>query len=280
LSLDQIRLPMGDWLYEYPMLMKGLTYFVFVLELLIPLLILIPFKRSWARLSAFVLLIILHIGIGFTLYVGLFYVINMVTAIGLIPSSFFDQFERFRISNVNKIKRKSVYAFQYVSATLSFGVIAICLILNLSFMNWFSYELNSSFNTVVNVLRLNQYWGMFSPHIMKEDGWYVYNGYTEEGKHWDLFYNTPYIITDKPKHLVKNYKSDRWRKLGENIQRKEYTFLRPMFCKYYLKKWNREHPENKMKSLDFIFFQETSDVNYTVKPLERTQFCFCISDDQ
>jgi len=83
---------------------------------------------------------------------------------------------------------------------------------------------------------------------MKEDGWYVYEGFTETGKHWDLYYNTPYIIVDKPKHLVKHYKSDRWRKLAENIQRNEYTFLRSPFCKFYLNKWNTEHPDNKMKA--------------------------------
>lgn len=40
LSLEQLRLPMGDLLYNYPSLMKLLTWFVFYLELLIPFLIL------------------------------------------------------------------------------------------------------------------------------------------------------------------------------------------------------------------------------------------------
>lgn len=280
LSLDQIKLPVGDWLYQFPALMKYLTFFVFALELAVPFLILIPFKRPWPRLTAFVLLLMLHIGIGFTMYVGLFYLINITTALALIPSSFFDRFQAMQIVNTNKLHMIGSKIKNYFVSVFSVAVISICLILNLSFMNWFSYELNPMFTKVVNVFRLNQYWGMFSPHIMKEDGWYVYTGYTAEGKHWDLYYDTPYIITDKPKHLVKNYKSDRWRKLAENIQRKEYTFLRPMFCKYYLKKWNKDHPENKMKSLDFIFFQETSAADYKVLPLERTQFCFCISDDK
>lgn len=279
LSLDQLRLPLGDWLYQYPHLMKLLTYVVLFIEILIPILILFPTKKGWSKTLAFLLLLLLHINIGLTLYVGLFYIINITTALALLPSSFFDKYSLFLIHNVDKLKRKTNPLGNYISSIVTSFVVVLCLILNLSYMQWFNYELTRGMSSIINVLRLNQYWGMFSPHIMKEDGWYVYEGFTETGKHWDLKQNTPYINADKPKHLVKHYKSDRWRKLAENIQRNEYTFLRPMFCKFKLNQWNLEHPDNKMKSLNLLFYEETTDSNYKVKPIQRIQFCFCVTND-
>lgn len=280
LSLDQIRLPLGDWLYQFPNLMKWLTHLAFYMEVLIPVLILFPTKKPWVKLSAIAIIFVLHLSIGITMYVGLFYLIDLSTSLAMLPTSFIDKYRSLAISNVNKVKRVKLKLISNLKTAFLSFVLILCLILNFSYMTWFSYELTGSMNAIINVLRLNQYWGMFSPHIMKEDGWYVYEGYTDKGKHWDLYNNTPFIKAEKPEHLVKHYKSDRWRKLAENIQRNEYTFLKPLYCKYYLNKWNKEHPENKMRSLDLIFFLEVSDANYKVKPLERKQFCFCVTDDQ
>ncbi|MBK7818559.1 MAG: hypothetical protein IPJ60_14235 [Sphingobacteriaceae bacterium] len=224
LSLDQLRLPMGDLLYKHPSLMQWLTKLVYFVEILIPILILLPTKNKWVKLSLFALLLVLHIGIGLTLYVGLFYIINITTALAILPSEFLDRFKILAITNYQKAKRKSISIIKHGANAFSALILALCLILNLSYMPWYSYELDKPVNVLVNTLRLNQFWGMFSPHIMKEDGWYLHEGYTSEGKLWDLYYDLPYIYSEKPEHLVKNFKSDRWRKLAENMQRSDYTF--------------------------------------------------------
>lgn len=280
LSLDQLRLPLGDWLYNYPGLMQFLTKAVYYTEILIPILILLPTKNKWVKLSAFILITLMHIGIGSSLYVGLFYIINITTALAILPSEFLDRFKFIATSNAEKIKRKSISVLKYFSNAFSVLILMLCLILNLSYMPWYDYELDKPVNLIVNGLRLNQFWGMFSPHIMKEDGWYLHEGYTAEGKLWDLYYDLPYIYSEKPEHLVKNFKSDRWRKLAENMQRSDYTFLRPLYCKYILKKWNKEHPKNQMESLDLIFFMEASDASYKTKPIERQKYSFCTIHDE
>jgi hypothetical protein len=279
LSLDQLRLPLGDWLYKHPHFMQFLTKAVYYIELLIPILILLPTKNKWVKLCAVVSIVLLHVGIGLSLYVGLFWIINITTALAILPSEFLDRFKILSISNIGKAKRKVFPATKHVVNIFSAILIALCLILNLSYMSWFSYDLNKPVKVVINVLRLNQFWGMFSPHIMKEDGWLLHEGYTAEGKLWDLYYNLPYIYSDKPEHLVKNFKSDRWRKLLENMQRDDYTFLRPLYCKYWLKRWNKRHPENPMESLDLIFFMEASGPDYKPKPIDRQNYSFCTTMD-
>ncbi len=280
LSLDQLRLPLGDIIYKHPHLMQFLTKAVYTVEVIIPILLLFPTRNKWVKLAAFVLITCLHIGIGSTLYVGLFWIINITTALAILPPAFLDQFKFLCISNAQKVQRQIFSATKHVVNIFSAVIIALCLIMNLSYMPWFGYELDKPIKVVINVLRLNQFWGMFSPHIMKEDGWLLHEGYTSEGKLWDLYYDLPYIYSEKPEHLVKNFKSDRWRKLVENMQRIEYTFLRPRYCKYWLKKWNKEHPENQMESLDLIFFMEASDAMYKTKPIDRQKYSFCtIHDD-
>lgn len=280
LSLDQLRLPVGDWLYQHYGLMTLLTKLVFYAEILIPLLILFPSKNKWIKLSAFVILMCLHFGIGSSMYVGLFWIINIVTALAIIPTEFLDRFKLLAISNDAKIKRRSFGVVKYLSNSFSVIIIILCFVLNLSYMPWFGYELDKPVTMVVNTLRLNQFWAMFSPHIMKEDGWALHEGYTAEGKLWDLYYDLPYIYSVKPEHLVKTFKSDRWRKLAENMQRPEYTFLRPRYCKYWLKKWNTEHPKNQMESLDLVFFEEVSLPNYQTEPIHRRKYCFCTIHDE
>lgn len=292
LSLDQMRLPiMGNWLFQYPALMRVLTWFVFYAELIIPFLILVPAKKGYMRIIAFCLILILHIGIGLTLYVGLFYVINIAVAIALVPKFVLDKLQTkfksyYKIvfpktiplerGQGEVIKNKLFYnGFLYkskriVTSYFATLIICLCLILNLSSMKWFSYELRSEFYYPINILRLNQYWGMFSPSVLKKDGWFVYYGIDSVGRQWDLYQNEDYVNFEKPKHIVSMYKTDRWRKLAENMQSDNYTFLRPLYGKYILKTWNKNHPNKKMSTLNLYYMTKENLPNYkTTIPIKN-----------
>ena len=270
LSLEQMRLPIiGDWLYQYPALMRVLTWFVFYAELVIPFLILIPSKNGYLRFVAFLLVLILHLGIGLTLYVGLFYVINIAITIAFVPKFVFDKLQnklkffkvRYRTIYTNKVSRfeKSKRIVTNYFATL---IICLCLILNLSSMKWFNYQLRNEFYYPINTLRLNQYWGMFSPSVLKKDGWFIYYCIDSVGRQWDLYRNQDYVDFNKPKHIVSMYKSDRWRKLAENMQSDNYTFLRPLYGNYILRHWNKIHPNKKMATLNLYYMTKENLPNY------------------
>jgi hypothetical protein len=302
LSLDQLRLPIfGDWLYQFPGLMKALTFIVYWIELLILPLILIPSKKGYLRLIAFFLVIILQAGIGLTLYVGLFFAINIVSVIGLLPGFIMDKLDSL-IQRLFRSRRSfrpetnkslnlvtPMHHSRAVPKSLSFGkrfrqrlvnaiciiAIALCAIVNLSAVKWFSYELRSEVLVPVNVLRLDQYWGMFSPSVLKKDGWYVYYGTDSLGRQWDLIRNEDYVNFEKPKSVVRIHKTDRWRKITENMQRDEMTFLRPLYCNYILKEWNRNHPEKKMFALKLYYMQKESLPDYKTTEVEKILYCIC-----
>ena len=73
-----------DWLVQ------PLTFFVFWLEILAPLLVLVP--RYWCRLIGVLALAALEVGIWLSLEVGLFPLISMVSLIPLVPARFVDRF--------------------------------------------------------------------------------------------------------------------------------------------------------------------------------------------
>ncbi|MDX2174284.1 MAG: hypothetical protein SFY56_14375 [Bacteroidota bacterium] len=285
LSLEQLRLPIGEWLYNYPSLMKLLTRFVFYLELVIPFLILFPAKKGYLRLIAFILLLLLHIGIGLTLYVGLFYIINIISSIALIPSCVLNKLQgKFRffktsvargfIQMPSKFSKAKQLVFNYFLSS----IIIFCLFINLSFMNWFNYQLKSEFYYPVHILRLNQYWGMFSPSILKKDGWFVYYGIDSLGRQWDLYRNQDYVDFSKPKRIVSMYKTDRWRKLAENMQSDNFTFLRPLYGTYILKQWNKQHPNKKMITLNLYYMTKQNLPNYQTTVPEKKLYTVSIDN--
>ncbi len=280
LSLEQLRLPTGDLLYQFPLLMKVLTWFVFYAELAIPILILWPAKKGNLRLLAFILILVLHTGIGLTLYVGLFFIINMVGAIALLPKKIMDKIEeKFKLKKEAVVLRlKKNLAINYFSNSICIMVIAISITINLSSVNWFGYELRKEVWYPVNVFRLDQYWGMFSPSILKKDGWFVYHGMDSVGRQYDLYRDNDYVDYKKPEHIVKMYKSDRWRKLAENMQKDDFTFLRPQYCRYIIKKWNEEHPNKQMNMLNLYYMEKINLAAYKTSEVKKNLFCVCNDD--
>ncbi len=281
LSLEQLRLPgLGDWLYRFPFLMKLLTWIVYYAELLIPIMVLWPSKKGYSRIIAFLLIFFIHAGIGSTLYVGLFFIIGMVTAIGLLPGIAMNIVEKIaRLKKpVIQFKKRRHPLLQVLSGMACLAIIIFCLVLNLGAVKWFDYELRTDLSRSANTVRLNQYWGMFSPAVMKKDGWLVYYGVDSIGRQWDLRRNEDYVDFAKPKHIVKMYKSDRWRKLAENMQDDRFTFLRPLYCKYVLHKWNQDHPEKKILTLNLYFMEKKSLPGYKTTAVEKKLYCVCIHD--
>lgn len=282
LSLDQIRLPLGTILYHYPWLMKSLTHLVWYIELLAPLLILTPFVSSKIRLIGIVSIVVLFIGIASTLFVGLFYIIGIVSLIGMLPGNVIDGFEkRFYKNRVEyngqdlsqSLNGKTIINYM---KTVFLGVVIIyCLLLNLSNVKKFPFELEEDVLKFGSVFRLEQSWGMFAPGILKEDGYYVYAGKTANNKWIDIKHNQDSVSFLKPKSVIGEYENDRWRKLAENVASKNLNYMRPYLCSYLLKKWNKEHSEKEVKEVIIYYMKETSLPDYQTKPIEKLALCNC-----
>lgn len=284
LSLDQIRLPFGTFIYQFPTLLKALTFFVFYTELIAPLLLIMPFVPNKIRQIGIVLYVLVFIGIASSLYVGLFYIIGLVSLIGLLPSGFIDWFENhFYKNNTQFINNASSEEnispiFQISNTIKNYFVIAVaafCLMMNLGSVKKFPFYLDPTIVAYGKVLRLEQNWGMFSPFILKDDGWFVYSALSENHTYIDIKHQTDSVSFKKPTPMVCEFESDRWRKFQENYTFNNNNYMRPFYCKYLLNKWNNEHPDKRIYDLTIFFMKETSLPDYKTLPITKTAVCNC-----
>jgi len=284
LSLDQMRLPFGTFLYQFPNLLTYLTHIVYYIELLAPILLMLPFVPSKVRVIGIFSIALLHIGFFLSLYVGLFYIIGIVSLIGLLPGNYIDWFERkFYKNKVRLIQTEIIQQKSSIISDILFTlktwfivfVISYCLMLNLGNVKAFPFVMESYLAKYGTMLRLEQNWGMFAPTILKDDGWFVYSGYTTDGKFIDIKHNTDSVSYFKPKHIVTEYESDRWRKYGENYVFNNNNHIRPFYCKYLINKWNKEHPDKHIVDLSIFYMKEYSLPNYDTKPIEKLALCNC-----
>ncbi|MDQ3190011.1 MAG: HTTM domain-containing protein [Bacteroidota bacterium] len=295
LSIDQMVLPLGKLIYPFPVILKWMTHLVWHLELLVPFLFLIPYKNAFFRKTGIILLILLHTGISVSLFVGLFFLIGIVTLFGMIPSDWIEKFDKiaspvkimlynlygFWIDYKNKFfkfefniktlwKSSNKWIYRIGNATLSV-FIAYTLLWNFHTTRYSFINLNN-YNTdfIGQLFKIKQKWGMFSPGVFKEDGWFILEATTYDGNVIDIYRNGNQVNYLKPENIVSLYKNDRWRKFGENSIFKSNSYIRPLYCQFMFKKWNEANPHNKIKDLKLIYMMEKTLPDYQyIKPTKK-----------
>ncbi|QCR24238.1 HTTM domain-containing protein [Pontibacter sp. SGAir0037] len=302
LSLDQILMPGGELIYPYPELLRFLTLTTWYTELIIPFLLLIPFYNSFFRMVVVSVLLMFHIGISLTLFVGLFYLINIASVAGLLPPKVMDWIDKrllasFRRPKTGQFKRifqrfksPATVNFQLqihrplISAPLKRQLRDVFVASVLLYCFWWNLtgagvknipKLPDNARWAGYLLRVDQHWGMFSPVVFKDDGWYVLEGHTEDGKMLDLNQQGKEADYIKPASVMALFKNDRWRKYSENYLFVHNSFMRPYYCNYLVRRWNESHPDQPVKELQVVYMKEPSLPDYQVAEPTREMLCAC-----
>lgn len=90
LQLDIFITPVGRWMGQQYMLTKFLSFTCYALELIGPLMLLVPWKRDLWRGIAVLSFWGFHLGIGLTMHLGNFVPICLIIWVGLIPTAWWD----------------------------------------------------------------------------------------------------------------------------------------------------------------------------------------------
>lgn len=284
LSLDQMVLPMGRMIYYYPQLLKFLTVSVWYLEFFVMFLFFIPVYTNFFRTLAIVLIVSLHLGISATLYVGLFFIIGIITTFGMLPPKWMDwidrktvgakRFFRIVITRISfKIQQLVQLSFDIrvrkmnrhvLNVTREFTVMFFLLFVvfwnlqNIHAVDGVTKPLNWAGLT----LRTDQNWGMFAPGVFKDDGWYILEATTKEGGKIDINRGGAPVTYTKPASVVSMFSSDRWRKFSENYLFICNSYLRPYYANMMLRRWNEAHPDKKVVKLEVIYMKEVTAPDY------------------
>jgi predicted DCC family thiol-disulfide oxidoreductase YuxK len=91
LHIDYLVTPFGIWLRQFSVLLQALTYFVWYLELLAPLLMFSPVLHVRLRLLGLTLLIGMHIGFFLCLEIGIFPFVSIASLLPFIPGQVWDR---------------------------------------------------------------------------------------------------------------------------------------------------------------------------------------------
>ena len=84
----QISRPFGEWLHQFPDLLRVFTHIGFGVEAIGPLLVLIPFRNGLIRIAGIAMVISLHIGIVLIMDVALFPWTSSLVMFAFLPASF------------------------------------------------------------------------------------------------------------------------------------------------------------------------------------------------
>jgi hypothetical protein len=140
---------------------------------------------------------------------------------------------------------------QYLS-TVALVLVVLVVGYNLRYSFFKEVPLPSSVKTLFAVLRLDQYWNMFSPQPSKDDGWFVMEGELRDGTPIDVYRLQPGEVSfEKPDDPSAYYPNQRWRKYLMNLWLKKYKDYRLHYGRYLCRRWNSRETERERKLTAF-----------------------------
>ncbi|MFZ4765009.1 MAG: hypothetical protein ACOYMN_08640 [Roseimicrobium sp.] len=274
LSLDLYARPFGVWLRGYEGLCAALTCFTVWMEIVSPLIAFLPFWRTVWRLAAVGWFFLFHAGIAVSMNIGPFPYVMMVAWLAFLPKAFWERL----------MPERRVNLAAFVPAIGSFGrglrlvknawcaaCLAFVFMWNLrgtNFAYWHRY-LPEAVHPLAFALRLDQYWGMFSPCPTPEDGWFVLRAALSDGTEVDLLRAGSALDWRKPALVSAAFKDERWQKYLMNLWLQTFSHLRPAFGNAIAREWNATHGTlNQVVAWQLWFMLERRDKSRDPKPTE------------
>ncbi len=200
LNLGQFTTAIGNLLRDFVGLTKFLTFTTYYLELIGPMLLIIPFIQRYVRCVVPLLFMGLHFSLFLTMNLGLFPWICIAAWTYFLPGPVMDLVGKYYIDAIRLPKRTAklwkskvqphlpapmTWKRPPAARTLATGFIAICLICatawNIGTIKSFNFKRPQIVRSITLLLHLDQYWSMFAPNPMRADGWFVVEGVLRDG---------------------------------------------------------------------------------------------------
>lgn len=274
LNIGQFRLPLGGLAKDFPPIVLRLsTWLTLAFEILAPLVVFsrIPLVRNLTILAALVFHLVF---IALLMDVGPISFASCILWLPFIPGSTWDACKKHKGLQILKPmasgiltpitawreKRIATWVMREkplpVVQTSVVGQVMAALSL-LYILHWNAYNLNPSlkqwFTPVANTLRLDQYWGMFAPKPMADDGWFSMMAALDDGRRVDLFQDGRPHTFERPVDIVHMHKTARWAKYWMNLWMEKHGQYRKYGVAYMRNQYQAKHPDREIKQLSFYY---------------------------
>jgi uncharacterized membrane protein YphA (DoxX/SURF4 family) len=292
LHVDQLTTPFGQWLLNYPGVMKAMTYLTIKIEIFAPLLLLIPFFTGFFRLVAILLMFGLQMGFGATMRIYIFPWTCACGTVALLPPVFWEKLPA-RIRSLSSwglriaewIRTRALFDRlvrrlppkpspvglpRWVNLTAAAFLVYV-FVWNLgtlpSDMNRKRIDIPWRLKWIASMLRIDQTWNMFAPYPLKDDGWYVIPGTLLNGSEVDVFKGGGPVSWEKPKYVAYTYKNQRWQKYMMNLWSRDFSDFRLYYGKYLCRLWNDQHQHSEqLDHFTIYYMREDTRPNGEAKP--------------
>lgn len=274
LNIEQFRLPLGGLAKNLPpIFLRISTWMTLVFEILAPLLVFS--KRPLIRMLTILAAFVFHLGfVALLMDVGPISIASCILWLPFIPGSTWESLAKHaalqpiwkfcmllikpalswrekRISNwVQREKPLPIIQTSIVGQIMA----AMSL---LYILHWNAYNLNPSlkqwFTPVANTVRLDQYWGMFAPKPMQDDGWFSMAALLDDGSRVDLFQDGRPHSFERPKDIVHMHKTARWAKYWMNLWMEKHGKYRKYGVAYMRTQYQAKHPKREIKQLSLYY---------------------------
>ena len=258
LRQDCYTRPLSGWLIQYPSLTSLLTYGTLVIELLVPLLVFMPFKSSQCRLMLVAFFWSFHIGIGLTMDVGKFTYVSMVAWLPFLPSLFWDRFRWAQFGSIseNGGVMSNAHVEHWLIRWLKAGLtVVVPLFLLVYVLIWNvaglyggpgrTWQMSNPdlFYRFGNAVMLKQNFLMFCVPA-RGNTTYLFSGRTRDGEWVDMVRNQPASKTGPgaPIPDSSEWKTMHWYLISFGGNPRLYAAL----LEYHTEVWNRTAKSNRM----------------------------------
>ena len=264
LQLDQYASSWGSRLLAYPVLLRYLTWATLLIEALAPLLLLLP--RGWARISGVALLGFLQVGFAVFMELGLFPFVSLAALVPFLPVGPNEESKRPSLATLGVAAR--------MREGLGLGCLLIMILWNggVSRLEFQRTRLKAALPDVavgvVERLRLDQSWSMFSPDPPTEDGWLVFEATLVNGERVDLWRPEDGLDWEKPESVSGSFRGDRWKAYFLNLIQRRLSWQR--FAEVLVNDWeSRFGGGRSVRKLTVHYMKESLDAdgNEGVEPV-------------
>lgn len=273
LQIEQFVKPLGVFLRRFPELMKFLTFATWYWEALGPFLLFSPLFFVPLRLFAIAGFIGLHVGLYFSMELGVFPFVSTVVMLPFLPTELWRRISLPSLPRLRTVVERVAdelppapvprfHAPLPLQAAVA-ACFAYVVILNAQGVKRLHVELPDAATVPSQILRIDQVWNMFAPYPIQEDGWFVLPGKLEDGTDVDVYaFREGPVSWERPESVADMYPNDRWRSLLMYLWTEEYADFRLPYARHLCRTWNADRaPGHRLATFEIIFM-----VKVTPKP--------------
>ncbi len=248
------------------------TMQILVFELIIPLLLLVPFHTDKIKISVLAAFFGLYIGLGF------FPFHNMIAFIPFLPAFIWNKTSLEKILMLDYIEKLGIalqkkYPSVFITNTsqhktvlhlLPALILGYTLYWNISILDTSGkpyYKFPEKLLWIGNLAGINYPWIKFSTTSLlnekkqTKDKWFVLRGVLKDGTEINLLREGEKLSWNKPSKENDIYKNVRWKQAIFNIFTEQYyKVCQPYYAYHLCMKWNYNHPSEKNLT-DIEFFE-------------------------